>query len=122
MREEEEVDANAAEDGGGEGDSAVFTSAEVQYYDMVKGALFSVELVAARRLMNVGTFDPAGVVAEISALNQEATDNPVPGSPEAAAAADEESGGGATDAEDNVRLAIDALRPRLQRCVVRAKI
>lgn len=115
------------ERGGGEGDSAVYTTAEVQYYEMVRAALFNVELVAARRLMNIAPVDPAGVVAEITALNREAAENLPPGREDDGGADDQagvedEEGGGARDEAETVRLAIAALQPRLQRCVVRAKI
>ncbi len=44
-----------------------------QYFRMISGALLSVERVLARRLNHAGTpFDPAGIVAEISMLSQEA--------------------------------------------------
>jgi hypothetical protein len=122
LRPEDVADVATDEGGGGEGDPAVYTSAAVQYYDMIRAALFSVELVTARRLMTVGTFDPAGVVAEITALNREIEEGPDSESPNEPGVTDDEGGGGAGDDAETVRLEIEALRPKLQRCVVRAKI
>lgn len=124
----EEAEALDEESGGGEGDdggSAVHTSPAAQYYDLVKTALFSVERVTAQRLRTVGSFDPAGVVAEITALNEKAKEKPADGGggSQNVVGDDEEAGGGAEeDSLETVRIQLLQLQPKLQRCVVRAKI
>lgn len=115
--------AASGEGGGGEGDSAVHTSPAAQYYDLIRASLFSVERVTAQRLRTIGTYDPAGVVAEITALNrevEEAPSQPLAGESQA----NGEGGGGAGDDDDlrTVRIELRTLQPKLQRCVVRAKI
>jgi hypothetical protein len=111
---------------GDEGGAAVHTSPAAQYYDLVRASLYSVERVTAARLRNVGTFDPAGVVAELTALNKQ-VDEPPTAKPEGKPGANEvggdESGGGADEDDlETVRIEILKLKPKLERCVVRAKI
>ncbi|SKB44507.1 hypothetical protein [Sphingopyxis flava] len=97
-----------------------------QYFEMVAAALFSVERVLAQRLRDAGSaFDAAGIAAELKALTtaEEAADKAV------VAAQNSAVGGGAkafvSDEAKNAALAelsLDALQPKLQACVVRAKI
>lgn len=100
-----------------------------QYFEMVAASLFSVERVLAQRLSNVGTYDAAGIAAELKQLAgeqqeadedvDEAEDAPVTGTPVAGKKSF------ATEADRNAALAelsLDSLQPRLQQCVVRAKI
>jgi len=135
LDEEETPEVADEEGGGGEGDSAIHVSPSQQYYDMIQAALFSVERVTAQRLNVVGTFDPAGVVAELTALETEIReknkkkDGPAGDADadadarEGEAAADDEGGGGAGDDDlATVRIELLTLQPKLQRCVVRAKI
>jgi hypothetical protein len=102
-----------------------------QYFEMVAASLFSVERVLAQRLSDAGTYDPAGIAAEFKQLTGEqqaadkdvddATDAPLAGTPAAATA----KRVFASEAERNGKLAelsLDSLQPRLQQCVVRAKI
>lgn len=122
-------------------------SATQQYYDLVASSLFSVERVLAHRLSNTGTFDPAGVVAEINALQKQIDDKkgggaagsggagqatgngPPSGTQPLGAAVDTQRFGEALKAlgvdptrSDSIRLDIKDLRPKLEKCVVRAKI
>jgi hypothetical protein len=61
-----------SEAGGGAGEGAKVTIApEKQYFDMVTAALLSVERVVTQRLSNSGKYDPAGVVAEVTTLNDQ---------------------------------------------------
>ena len=105
-----------------------------------QAAVLSVERVLAKRLSIAGTFDPAGVVAEIKALAAEAQakeaaarntapgdaqaltrDAAAGGGPRAAAAtAAVNSTGSAKLVETIIRL--ETLQPKLQQCVIRAKI
>lgn len=112
----------------------VAVSAEERYFQAVQAALLSVERVLATRLSRVGRFDTAGVIAEIKLLEEESkpTDTVTAN---AGAAAQSLTGGGTTSGA--VRSAITGLsqsavaetiidlavfQPKLQQCVVRAKI
>jgi hypothetical protein len=56
----------------GKPDGPVTTiTAERQFYTLILGALLSTERVLATRLSNVGSFDPAGTIAEIEKLAAE---------------------------------------------------
>lgn len=101
-------------------------SAEERYFSSISAALLSVERVLAQRLSTVGTFDPTGVVTEIKALAAEeeelktesqaiATDQAKALLKNAASSSTE-----AKIAQTIVKL--DILQPKLQQCVVRAKI
>lgn len=97
---------------------------ETQYFDLISASLLSVERILAQRLSSTGIFDPAGVVAEIKQLAEEVEEA--------------ESGLAVTDAKnktDPLKLSapekatairtlvdINSLRPKLQSCVVRAKL
>lgn len=105
-------------------DSEVVVSPEAQYFDLIAGSLYSVERVLAQRLSNVGTFDPAGVVAEIEQLskkNEEASGQQAQTNAAAKAGVLGLSGDEKKVAA-NAIVAINALQPKLQRCVVRAKL
>lgn len=54
----------AGQGGGG----TVSVKAEQQYFRLIRGSLLSVETVMFKRLSETGTFDPAGLVAEIEAI------------------------------------------------------
>jgi hypothetical protein len=61
-----------SESGGGGGETPKVTiPPEKQYFDMVTAALLSVERILADRLSNIGKYDPAGVVAEVTTLNDQ---------------------------------------------------
>jgi hypothetical protein len=99
---------------------------ERQYFNMVASALLSVERVAAQRLSRRGSFDAAGIAAEIAQLGEEeeeaedARDKPPAQDPAVARL----YGANAAAAARLVQLAqlnLEVLRPRLQQCVTRAK-
>lgn len=118
-------------------------SSEKQYFDMVSASLMSVERITAQRLSIVGTpFDAAGVIAEIKALDDQVEQaganvkdaetktetlkkSPVLAdkSPQrdliAAKAALNDI---PTQQVTNTILRLDVLQPKLQQCVVRAKV
>lgn len=116
----------------------VAVTAEQRYFALVSASLLSVERVLAQRLSNVGSFDPAGVIAEIKTLAEEARQK----TEDAEATADNQaqalmadgsktgSSAGAKSAvaaTDQDKIAqtivlVETLQPKLQQCVVRAKI
>lgn len=127
----------------------VEVSAERRYYQLVTASLFQVERILATRLRTMGTYDPAGLVAEIEKLTEEKdaapaepeVTNPVSGvtgqngdvdsagDDEAPQGMDDQDGGTniARDVETKTtsgkyKIAISTLKPRLQLCVVRAKM
>jgi hypothetical protein len=98
-------------------DPSVAASANEQYFEMVSSALFSVERVLGGRLKAVGKFDAAGLQAEIAdaiAKMKDADAKLIP----------KKSLLGLSMAEqaEEVQLRINAIQPRLQACVVRAKL
>jgi hypothetical protein len=97
------------------GGGSVSVPFELQYFMMVASRLKEVELILADRLNTMGTYDPAGVAAQIRELDEEA---------EAAddARARQRSRRGRVSAVDEAVLELDALRPKLDECVVRAKM
>lgn len=141
-------------DGGGNG-STVGVSAERRYYILISGALAQIDRIAGSRLRETGKFDPAGVVAEIEALNakiQEADEakkagkaseqttkpvdstavvTPAPAPPGMNVNDGNGDNGPATAPVGKPSIAqgsgvylinIDLLQPKMQRCVVRAKL
>jgi hypothetical protein len=132
---------STAEKGGAKGGQAkrnnlITISADERYYSAISAALLSVERVLARRLSVVGTFDPSGVVAEIKALTAEEekveTESIKSAMGQANALLSDGSRGdnGAKLAAQSTTAAkvaqtivkLDTLQPKLQQCVVRAKI
>jgi len=111
-------------------------SAEERYFTAVSAALLSVERVLAQRLSAVGTFDPAGVIAEIKTLAAEVEEKKADGTliaSDQAKALVQDAGGGDQSAKSAVvstttaKIAqtivqLEVLQPKLQQCVVRAKI
>jgi hypothetical protein len=137
-----------------------------QYFDMISSALFSVERILSQRLSSTGTFDAAGLVAEIEAIKKKVDDAEAAKAAAKKAAADEagsgvgddtggDADGGADDSEGDgdavkmlnnpdfapavnvqrfkamtklmqspagLSLDLDVLQPKLQQCVVRAKL
>ena len=93
---------------------------------MIRGALRQVAVVTAQRLSRRGTFDAAGVAAQIRTLAEEerarraavgaATETPVD---DALAA---RFGGPVAAFIRNIQLQLDVLQPKLDQCVLRAKI
>lgn len=98
-------------------DPALVVSLNEQYFEMVSSALLSIERILANRLKSAGKYDPAGLQAEIGKLiaDMKAADDKLkpPGAFVGLAAADK---------NQEVKLMVAAIQPRLQNCVVRAKL
>jgi hypothetical protein len=87
---------------------------------MVENALRSVDTILADRLNTLGTYDPAGIASQIKTLNDEIRQ------------AEEErkdvqegrsrSRRTGTREAELAQLELDVLQPKLQECVVRAKM
>lgn len=120
-------------------------SSEKQYFDMVSASLMSVERITALRLSIVGTpFDAAGVIAEIKALDEKieeassgvqaaanktqtlknapVTDNGTLSAPSDQLRAKSVLNGIPSQQVANTLLRLDVLQPKLQQCVIRAKV
>jgi hypothetical protein len=108
-----------------DGGNEVSVSAQQRYFDLISASLMSVERVLAQRLSAVGVFDPAGVVAEIEKLASEIRSKE--GAASQAAANNKATAMGIADAAgiasaSQAIIKLDALRPKLETCVVRAKL
>lgn len=105
-----------AADGGG---SIVTIPVDEQYFNMISAAVLSVERVMAQRLSKLGTpFDAAGIAAQIKTHAEETR------KAEAEREAQRSAGfrtSGLLSAND-VTLELQVMQPRLQDCVVRAKM
>jgi hypothetical protein len=108
------------------GSGGIQIDVDRQYFEMVSASLFSVERILAQRLSNVGTYDAEGIVAQIEKLQAERKTRE-----------DAANAGRATQANnllstdsavksraqsEVIRLEVAALQPKLQTCVVRAKL
>lgn len=119
--------------------SQALVTTDKRYFELVSASLLSVERVLAQRLSNVGSFDPAGVIAEIKTLADEVREKTAEGQKFAAAQAKGiVNDGRSKDATpkanaaanstalekkvEQVVVQLEALQPKLQQCVVRAKI
>ncbi|HMC91184.1 MAG TPA: hypothetical protein VKI45_01875 [Allosphingosinicella sp.] len=104
----------------------VEVTAERQYFNMVASALLSVERAATVRLSRRGSFDAAGIAAEIETLAKKAEEaekakkNPPPQDPTVRLLFGERVAG-VQRLGEFARLDLDVLQPKLQKCVVRAK-
>ena len=116
---------------------SVTVGADEQYFMMVSAAAFSVERVLAQRLSNMGTVDASAVAAELKVAVEEVRKKEI--EPEAANKAGEDTtppaGTGeralweafgaqrrAAPKQESVRLDLEVLKPKLDECVVRAKM
>ncbi|MEA2998858.1 MAG: hypothetical protein QOK17_691 [Sphingomonadales bacterium] len=104
----------------------VQVTAERQYFNMVAGALLSVERAATVRLSRRGSFDAAGVAAEIEAAAKkleeaEKARKTPPAQDPAVRALFGAQAAGAIRLGQLAQLDLDVLQPKLQKCVVRAK-
>ena len=106
--------------------ASVPITVETQYFNMVAAALMSVERVAAQRLSRRGTFDAAGVAAQIEQLAQrvrEAEDRRDEGTdPPQGVEHLSPTTRTALDMVQTVQLDLDVLRPKLEQCATRAKV
>jgi hypothetical protein len=123
-----------------------------RYFGMISAALRQVDRITASRLRSIGKFDPAGLVAEIEALDKKIKDAelakqaaadaapPTPVAPATEGATPpgindgQDDGGGTNRAPSGAGTAgasadsimysldLDLLQPKVQRCVVRAKL
>jgi transposase len=104
----------------------VTVTPERQYFNLVAGALLSVERAATIRLSRRGSFDSAGVAAEIETLTKKIEDaekakkNLKPQDPAVSRAVGRQIAA-AMRVADLTQLELDVLQPKLQKCVVRAK-
>nr|WP_294812724.1 hypothetical protein [uncultured Sphingomonas sp.] len=98
-------------------DGPVIVSAHEQYFEMVSGALLSIERVLAARLKSMGKYDAGGLQAEIAKTIEDmrAADAKLRPVRTLARLAD-------ADQIDEVQLRVAAIQPRLQGCVLRAKL
>lgn len=126
-------------------DDDVPLTAEERYFELISASLLSVERVLAQRLSVVGTFDPAGVIAEIKSLTAEESEKEEEAQKSAPATAqaltdtsnDARAGAGQVKVADivpasdkaaetkqieNTIVGLETLQPKMQQCVVRAKI
>ncbi len=117
--------------------AGVTVSADEQYFMMVSAAAFSVERVLAQRLSNMGTIDASAIAAELTLAGQEARKKDLEreAANKAAEQATPPAGGGekalwealgaqrrAAPKQEDVRLDLAVLKPKLDECVVRAKM
>lgn len=101
-------------------------SAEERYFASISSALLSVERVLAQRLRSVGSFDPTGVIAEIKALTIDEKNIEME-SEKSAMGQVEALNKNAPIAASATKVAqtivkLETIQPKLQQCVVRAKI
>jgi hypothetical protein len=97
-------------------DVGAVSSANEQYFEMVSGALLSIERILGQRLKSAGKYDAAGLQAEIAkAIGDVQTADSMTTTPRIASMPLAEQG-------DEVQLHINAIQPRLQNCVIRAKL
>ncbi|MGH6787692.1 MAG: hypothetical protein ACREBO_12760 [Novosphingobium sp.] len=128
---------------------AVELKPQWRYFGLISAALRQVDRIAATRLRASGKFDPAGLVAEIEALNKKIEEaeaakkegeapaadpspspspSPTPSGAPPGMGAGADNGGGTNSAVDepagtgSYRLELGVLQPKIQRCVVRAKL
>lgn len=110
--------------------STVTVTADAQYFMMVSAAAFSVERILAQRLSNMASVDASAVAAEMAKAISDAKDSKDnrdgSGTPNGLL----ESGGGikglygtkATTKAELVDLDLAVLKPKLDQCVIRAKL
>ena len=98
-------------------DPYLVVSINEQYFEMVSSALLQVERILADRLKSVGKYDPSGLQAEIAQQLEEmkAADAKLK-DPNAFAALAQ------LDKNEEIKLRVAAIHPRLQGCVLRAKM
>ena len=124
---------------GGSGTRSISVPVEDQYFMLVSSAVFSVERVLAHRLSNVGTFDASSVAAELEKAMQaqeELEENPPVANDDAAntaeadADAEQDPGKKAVKTfvaalarqQANAQVDLKKLKPKLDECVVLAKM
>jgi hypothetical protein len=105
----------------------VTVTTDMQYFAMVTDAVNRVRDILAKRLSDVGTFDPKGLATEFAANAEEIRAREE--EKKAAAPADDPTGSKAffsdTDTplrDQLIQLDLAALQPKLQQCIWRAKV
>lgn len=130
----------------GDEDGKVSFSSERRYFEMIGAALYSVERVTADRMSSVGSLDAAGMVKEIEDLaNKVKAAKEEEDKQQVDESGNKDPNGGAADAEKalaesvaskdavttdllkarvnfNTELQLNTLQPKLQMCVLRAKL
>ena len=101
----------------GVSDPALVVSVNEQYFEMVSSALLSVERILASRLKSMGKYDAAGLQAEIAKQLEDMRAADAKLKPASAFV-----GLTAPEKNEEVKLQVAAIQPRLQSCVVRAKL
>ena len=101
----------------GVSDPALVISVNEQYFEMVSSALLSVERILASRLKSIGKYDAAGLQAEIAKQLEDMRTTDAKLKP-----ASDFAGLSAPEKNEEVKLQVAAIQPRLQNCVVRAKL
>lgn len=105
---------------------SVYIDAEVQYFEMVSGALYSVESILAERLSDIGTTDTTELFAKLKELAKAHTDaenalkaaKPKPNGEEGVDTASLAP----TTQRQLVKLENAVLQPKLQTCVLQARV
>lgn len=106
-----------------DGEPSIGVSVKRQYFNMVSSALISVERAAAHRLAGRGSFDPAGVAAQVEALAkkiQEAEDakkKPPPTAVGLYAGLEPVT----ASALQDTQLSLSVVQAKLQKCALRAQ-
>jgi hypothetical protein len=103
-------------------DENLVASVNEQYFEMVSSALMSVERILANRMKSAGKYDPAGLQAEIGKLiaDMKAADDKTNNQFALRSQATAQTMQIQTVAE--IKLMVAAIEPKLQNCVVRAKL
>lgn len=107
-------------------DPTVEISSDRQYYNMVRSRLEAVDIVIAQRLMRRGTFDAAGVAAQIREAAKEVRDAQLavvspPAADQRVTGRFASSPTGTARLAQMVQLHLNLLQPKLDQCVLRAK-
>lgn len=102
------------------GGQTVEVDVKQQYFEMVSASLLSVERVLAQRFRDAGSFDSAGIVAELQQVSAAKQEKDVP----LKALTTTMTARALTDVERGslIVLELQKLQPALQGCVVRAKL
>lgn len=110
---------------------AVYLDAEVQYYEMVSGALLSVETILGERLRDAGSADTSDIFAKLKDLAKAHADAQAKLDAAKKNLADGKAGGNEAVAlaetdfkvrKELVKLENADLQPRLQVCVLQARV
>jgi hypothetical protein len=103
-----------------------------QYFEMVSAAAFSIERILAQRLSNMAPVDASAVAAELAKAIEEARKQEEDRKAKLASKPSDGAkslemrlfleGFGTNPNQATVQLDLDVLRPKLDECVIRAKL